>query len=183
LRERLSRYLSPPLFPVRIADLPCNLTLHDVVATPRFKIGDYEVQAGLVCHPGPTVGFRIHGDGASLTYLPDHEPALGLGEIPSDPEWIPGFDLARNVDLLIHDAQFTSEEYPKYVGWGHSSIEHALAFARAAGVRRLAPFHHDPSHSDAILDRLYEEIEKTHELPFELTPATEGTTLTVSRSD
>jgi phosphoribosyl 1,2-cyclic phosphodiesterase len=182
LRERLTRYLSPPLFPVRIADLPCYITLHDVVATPRFQIGDYEIQAGLVCHPGPTVGFRIHADGASLTYLPDHEPALGLGEIPSDPEWIPGFDLARDVDLLIHDSQYTPEEYAQYVGWGHSSIEHTLAFARAAGVRRLAPFHHDPSHSDAILDRLYEEVEKSQELPFELTPAMEGTTLTVSRS-
>ncbi len=181
LHERLSRYLSPPLFPVRIADLPCQLTLHDVVATPEFEIGHYEVEAGLVCHPGPTVGYRISGDGATLAYLPDHEPALGLGEIPEDPAWIPGIGLARGVDLLIHDAQYTPDEYPNFVGWGHSSIEHALAFAKAAGVAHLAPFHHDPSHTDAILDRLYEEMEKSHKLPFALTPAAEGATLEVGR--
>lgn len=181
LHERLSRYLSPPLFPVRIADMPCQLTLHDVIATPSFSIGDYEVNAGLVCHPGPTVGYRIAGDGGTLTYLPDHEPALGLGEIPDDPSWIPGIELARGVDLLIHDAQYTPEEYPSYVGWGHSSIEHTLAFAKAAGVRHLVPFHHDPSHTDATLDRLYEEIEKSQRLPFALTPAAEGATFEVGR--
>lgn len=180
LHQRLSRYLSPPLFPVRIADLPCQLSLHDVVEQPHFEIGAYRITAGLVCHPGPTVGYRIHGDGASLAYVPDHEPALGLGEIPSDPEWIPGIELARDVDLLIHDAQYSHDEYPRYVGWGHSSIEHTLAFAKAAGVRHLAPFHHDPSHTDSVLDRLYEEVEKSHALPFALTPAEEGTTLEVT---
>jgi ribonuclease BN (tRNA processing enzyme) len=174
LRARLSRYLSPPLFPVRIADLPCSLTLHDVVAEPHFQIGAFRIEAGLVCHPGPTVGYRIEADGASMTYMPDHEPYLGEAQLDIQPPWIPGLSLARNVDLLIHDAQFSEEEYPLYVGWGHSSIAHTLAFAKAAGVSELAPFHHDPSHTDTILDRLYEEVHKSHELPFHLTPAAEG---------
>jgi phosphoribosyl 1,2-cyclic phosphodiesterase len=182
LHARLSRYLSPPLFPVRLLDLPCSLTLHDVVSTPRFRIGDFEVEAGLVCHPGPTVGYRISADGATVTYIPDHEPFLGLSDGPPDATWIPGLSLAQDVDLLIHDAQFSHEEYARYVGWGHSSIEHTLAFARAAGVRHLVPFHHDPSHSDSMLDRLYEEVHKHHELPFELTPAVEGATFNLSRS-
>jgi phosphoribosyl 1,2-cyclic phosphodiesterase len=181
LRARLSRYLSPPLFPVRLTDLPCELQLHDVVAKPHFSIGSLEIEAGLVCHPGPTVGYRIHGDGASVAYMPDHEPFLGLNGESPEAEWIPGLELARNVDLLIHDAQFSHEEYPRYVGWGHSSIEHTLAFARAAGVAHLVPFHHDPSHSDVVLDRLYEEVHKSHELPFELTPAAEGAVFEVSR--
>ena len=78
LRERLTRYLSPPLFPVRLRELPCRLVLHDV-PLEAFEIGPFHVTAALVCHPGPTVGYRIAADGATLAYLPDHEPALGLG--------------------------------------------------------------------------------------------------------
>jgi phosphoribosyl 1,2-cyclic phosphodiesterase len=181
LHARLSRYLSPPLFPIRLLDLPCALTLHDVVSTPRFQIGDLEVEAELVCHPGPTVGYRIAGDGAVVTYMPDHEPFLGVSDGQQDSHWIPGLSLARDADLLIHDAQFSHEEYPRYVGWGHSSIEHSLLFARAAGVKHLVPFHHDPSHSDVVLDRLYEEVHKHHELPFELTPAAEGAVFDLTR--
>lgn len=176
LHARLSRYLSPPLFPVRLRDLPCELLLHDVVASGGFSVGGFEVQAQLVCHPGPTVGYRIAGDGATLCYIPDHEPALGAKSFPGEPEWLSGFELAENADLLIHDGQYAGEEYPSYVGWGHSAIEHTLAFATAAGVRHLVPFHHDPSHTDANLDRMYDHIRKEHELPFELSPGVEGQT-------
>jgi ribonuclease BN (tRNA processing enzyme) len=174
LHARLSRYLSPPLFPVRLLDLPCALTLHDIVSTPQFCVGDFEVDASLVCHPGPTVGYRITADNATMAYIPDHEPYLGVCADTVDPSWTPGVDVARDADLLIHDAQFSPEEYPRFVGWGHSSIEHTIAFARTAGVRHLVPFHYDPSHSDTELDRLFEEVRGHHELPFEMTPATEG---------
>jgi phosphoribosyl 1,2-cyclic phosphodiesterase len=176
LHTRLSRYLSPPLFPVRLGDLPCRLTVHEVVALRHFSIGDLDVEARLVCHPGPTVGYRIKGDGAVLTYLPDHEPALGLDALPDDLDWIPGIELAYEADLLIHDAQYSPVEYPRYVGWGHSSIPHALAFAKAAKVGHLVAFHHDPSHSDKQLDRLFEELHKEHDFPFEFSPAVEGET-------
>ena len=59
LHARLSRYLSPPLFPVRLRDLPCQLTFHDVVSVGSFEIGPFSIEADLVCHPGPTVGYRI----------------------------------------------------------------------------------------------------------------------------
>ena len=157
LRARLGRYLSPPLFPVRLRDLPRQPVLHDAVRVWRFGIGPFSVQAQLVCHPGPTVGYRIEADGASLAYLPDHEPALGLGAFPVDRDDIPGLALAEEVDLLIHDTMFTAEEYPSHVGWGHSSLPHALAFAEAARVKRLLTFHHDPSHGDDELDRLFAE--------------------------
>ncbi len=87
LRDRLSRYLSPPLFPVRLRDLPRRPTLHDVVKIGTFEIGPFTIHAELVCHPGPTVGYRIEENGASLAYLPDHEPALGLADFPGDPDW------------------------------------------------------------------------------------------------
>ena len=172
LGARLARSLAPPLFPVRIRDLPCRLTLHDV---PRgsFKIGGLDVMADLVCHPGPTMGYRITGDGASMAYLPDHEPALGGRHFARDPEWTSGFDLASNVTLLIHDAQYSESEYAEHIAWGHSSIRHALDFAAAVGAKKLVTFHHDPAHDDSMLDQLIEEARRASNLPFELVPGME----------
>lgn len=173
LRARLGRYLSPPLFPVRLRDLPRQPTLHDALRTGRFEIGPFTVNAEFVCHPGPTAGYRIEADGASLAYLPDHEPALGLGALPADPGDIPGLGLAQDVDLLIHDAMYTVDEYPQRVGWGHSSVSDAMAFAVAARVKRLIPFHHDPSHDDDMLDRLF-ALATAKPLPFEMLRGEEG---------
>jgi ribonuclease BN (tRNA processing enzyme) len=174
LRARLLRYLSPPLFPVRLRDLPCRLVSHDAVQLGEFRAGPFEIAAELVCHPGPTLGFRIGEGQASLAYLPDHEPALGVRDFPGEPQWTSGYELARGVDVLIHDAQFSDEEYPRHVGWGHSSISQALRFAELACVKKLVSFHHDPSHSDAILDGLYEKARASTRLPFEFVPACEG---------
>lgn len=153
LRERLARYLSPPLFPVRLRDLNRAVVLHDVPQGP-FEIGDVTVEGVPVIHPGPTLGYRIQDGGSSIAYLPDHEPALGAPRFPLGREWTSGHAVAAGVDLLIHDAQYTSEEYVARVGWGHSSIEHVWSLAEQAEVRRLVTFHHDPSHSDAELDGL-----------------------------
>ena len=155
LRTRLSRYLSPPLFPVRLRDLDARVVLHDAPDEP-VRIGGFEVVAQHVIHPGPTVGYRILGDGASVAYLPDHEPALGARDFPDEPRWTSGFDLAVGVDLLIHDGQYSDDERGGRIGWGHSSVSEAVTFAELASVRRLILFHHDPSHSDAMLDGLTE---------------------------
>jgi phosphoribosyl 1,2-cyclic phosphodiesterase len=157
LRARLSRYLSPPLFPVRLRDLGPNVSLHDVPHRP-FAIGDVTVRGEAVIHPGPTLGYRVSDGNGSLAYLPDHEPALGAPRFPLAPEWTSGHELAEGVDVLMHDTQYTVEEYPHKVGWGHSSAEHAWAFARQAGARRLVTFHHDPSHSDDELDAMVAEL-------------------------
>ena len=173
LRSRLSRYLSPPIFPIHMRDLRCCLTLHDV-SRGKFEIGGLEITSDLVCHPGPTFGYRITEGGRSIAYLPDHEPALGAHHFPEDPDWTSGFKLASGVDILIHDAQYSAAEYTNHVGWGHSSLLHALAFAAAAHVGVLVTFHHDPTHCDALLDELLEEARKTSDLTFELVPGTEG---------
>ena len=105
---------------------------------------------------GPTLGFRITEGDTTLCYIPDHEPALGTRRSPSvEPEWISGFDLARDADLLIHDCQYTDEEYPEHVGWGHSAMGDSLTFASRVGARRVLLFHHDPLHTDDFLDRLH----------------------------
>jgi ribonuclease BN (tRNA processing enzyme) len=173
LRSHLARYLSPPIFPIHMRDLRCRLHLHDV-PRGKFDIGDLEITSDLVCHPGPTFGYRITEDGRSIAYLPDHEPALGVRHFPEDPDWTSGFELASGADILIHDAQYSTAEYSSHVGWGHSSLQHALAFAAAAHVGILVTFHHDPTHRDALLDELIEEARKTSDLTFELAPGTEG---------
>ena len=84
-------------------------------------------------------------------------------------------------DLLIHDAQYTDEEYPAHVGWGHSTISQVMALAETAEVTTLAAFHHDPSHNDNQLDRLFAAAAEERDWPFKLAPACEGVTLTLGR--
>ena len=169
LRGRLSRYLSPPLFPVRLRELPCDLTLHDV-PLGQFEVPGLTATAALVCHPGPTVGYRLDDGGATLAYLSDHEPALGVHAFPEAPRWTSGYELAAGVDLLIHDAQFDDPEYAGHIGWGHSALGHTLAFTKAVGARHLIGFHHDPSHDDTQLDAIYARDEIAAQ-PFTVTPA------------
>jgi phosphoribosyl 1,2-cyclic phosphodiesterase len=173
LAGRLRRYLSPPLFPVRLRDLP-RVTLHDV-GPGTFSIGSVEVTADLVIHPGPTLGFRLSAAGRSLAYIPDHEPALSAASFPPAPNWTSGFDLMAGVDLLIHDAQYFDDEYAERVGWGHSTFDDAMALAEMAGVGTLVTFHHDPSHTDEALDRAYEEL-SSRDVPFAIVPGKSGST-------
>jgi phosphoribosyl 1,2-cyclic phosphodiesterase len=173
LEARLRRYLAPPLFPVMLRDVPCRLELHHTSRAP-FSIGAFRVRAARICHPGPTVGYRIETDQGALAYLPDHEPALGARRFPIDAEWTSGFELAQKVDLLFHDAQYTREEYPGHLGWGHSTMHHALAFARLVGALHLVPFHHDPGRDDAALEAAIEAAVADMDPDFPVTPAAEG---------
>lgn len=173
LRERIGRYLSPPLFPVRLRDLPCELTLHNA-PMGEFEIGTLKIRASLVCHPGPTLGYRVSENATSMAYLPDHEPALGCRRFPDRAEWTSGFELAEGADLLIHDAQYTEAEYQGHVGWGHSSYKQALAFASVARVKRLVTFHHDPSHDDETISRCVRDACALGALPFTVVGGAEG---------
>lgn len=157
LRRRLTRYLSPPLFPIRLHDLATNVALHNAPDRP-VMIGGLEVTAAEVIHPGPTVGYRVRENGTSLAYIPDHEPALGDPAFPPSGGWTSGHELAQDVDLLIHDVQYFPDERASRIGWGHSSTLEAAAFATQAGAKRLSCFHHDPAHDDATLDRLVAEV-------------------------
>lgn len=156
LKERIRRLFSPPLFPIDLQDTPAKVTFNDVPNTP-WTIGAAELQASLVVHPGPTVGYRIVADGTSVAYLPDHEPALAGRFDDRTRDWISGGAIAQDVDLLLHDAQYFDEEYDEKLGWGHSSVSGAVGFAAAVGARRLVLFHHDPTHSDETLERLEEQ--------------------------
>ena len=155
IEERVARYFSPPLFPVQLSDVPARTVFHDVPAEP-WTIGSARLTAERVFHPGPTLGYRIDENGSALAYIPDHEPALGLQLDALSSDWISGFALAREADVLLHDSQYSEEEYPSRVGWGHSSIADSVLFAGIADARRLVLFHHDPLHADGELESLRE---------------------------
>ncbi|HEY4235804.1 MAG TPA: MBL fold metallo-hydrolase [Gaiellaceae bacterium] len=156
LRERVSRYLSPPLFPIGLSEAPAEAVFEDAPREP-WRVGSAIIEGQTVEHRGPTLGYRIEEEGRVLAYLPDHEPYL-TAALDDKPAWISGWALAAGADLLLHDSQYTEEEYMQRLGWGHSSVAHAAAFSRVAGARRLAMFHHDPMRSDRELEALYDEV-------------------------
>ena len=135
LQDRVARYLSPPLFPVGLAEAPAEVVFEDVPREP-WRLGSAVIEAEAVEHRGPTVGYRID----------------------DERKWVSGWALAAGADLLLHDSQYTEEEYAQRLGWGHSSVNQAAAFSRAAGVRQLGMFHHDPMRSDSELEELYDQV-------------------------
>src|SRR5215212_9860572 len=115
LEERIARYLSPPLFPVQLAEVPSTLIFHDL-PEEDFALGSARLLAEPVSHRGPTVGIRIEEAGTTLAYIPDHEPYLGAEPERVDPEWLSGYSIAEGVTVLMHDAQYFEHEYPNHVG-------------------------------------------------------------------
>ena len=152
LADRVSAYMSEPLFPVNLSDIPCEAVFHDA-PEEGCDFGPGTVWAMPVSHQGPTVGYRVEAEW-TLAYIPDHEPALGLEIEAVEPSWLSGYPLAQDCDVLLHDSQYSEDEYPQHVGWGHSSIGHVVNFAVRAGVRQLVMFHHDPRHIDEALEGL-----------------------------
>jgi phosphoribosyl 1,2-cyclic phosphodiesterase len=159
LRARIRRSFSPPLFPIDLREIPAQLTFRDVPKEP-WSVEGATLTAALVMHPGPTVGYRIEADRAVVAYLPDHEPALTGNFAERSRDWIPGGSVAGDADLLLHDAQYFGDEYEQRVGWGHSSVQSAVAYAKAVGARHLVLFHHDPRHADRLLELLQAQAEE-----------------------
>lgn len=154
LEDRIARYISAPLSPFEVRELPCEVSFLDTPSS-QWELGSATILAEAVTHRGPTLGYRITEGDTSVTYIPDHEPGLGSPIDELEPEWISGYNLASEADLLIHDCQYTDEEYPDHVGWGHSRITDTLTFARRVEAKKLLLFHHDPMHSDDFLDGVY----------------------------
>lgn len=158
LRERISRSFSPPLFPIDLRAVPAAVTFRDVPRQP-WTVEGALLNAALVMHPGPTLGYRLEADGVTFAYIPDHEPALtGIAGRPA--EWISGASIATGADVVFHDAQYSEEEYVDRLGWGHSSVADAVAFNKAVGGGRLFLFHHEPQHADDSLVALEERARR-----------------------
>jgi phosphoribosyl 1,2-cyclic phosphodiesterase len=174
LAERVATYFSPPLFPVHLSEAPARIRFHDASDT-EWRIGGARIASHAIIHPGPTVGYRLEEGGRALAYLTDHEPALGADLETEPTEWVSGFALAYRANLLIHDCQYTPEEYERKLGWGHSTTEQVAVFAERAEVDSLLLFHHDPMHSDAQLDAMRSDVLRRWRVPEErCTLAAEG---------
>jgi phosphoribosyl 1,2-cyclic phosphodiesterase len=157
LRDRIARYISAPLAPVEVRELPSLVSFRE--AEPlEWNIGPARIRAQSVNHRGPTLGYRIEERDTALCYIPDHEPGLGAPLEECADEWISGFELAREASMLIHDCQYTNAEYPAHLGWGHSPVSDALKFGHRVRAERLLLFHHDPLHSDDFLDGLAGDV-------------------------
>jgi phosphoribosyl 1,2-cyclic phosphodiesterase len=179
LHARLQKYLSPPLFPVSVRELAATFQFHEL-PDHIMDIGEFQIQAQLIIHPNPTIGYRIQSANLAVTYLPDHEPALAGRTFPHDKCWTSGYRLGEGADLLIHDTQYTEEEYRNRLGFGHSSIEHAFQFAGLCDVKHFAPFHHDPTHNDDTLDRMFERTIGNLQPSYKVTPSREGLTINLA---
>lgn len=146
LAEAFNQLMRPPFFPVRTSDLLGDIQFHDVWDT-ELEIDGAKVKVRPVPHIGLTNGYRVEMGGATVAYLSDHQmPADGRTVSESV------LDLCDGADLVIHDAQYTEAEFPDKATWGHCTADYAVHVAKEAGARRLALFHHDPTHDDATLD-------------------------------
>src|SRR5438093_470912 len=154
LEDAMAGQMEYAYFPVKLRELRSRI--HYTELDEGFlRVGDVLVETQYLNHTAPTIAYRLSSGGATVAYMTDHEPFWSvpgrLWRHPGDERHIA---FMRGADLVIHDAQYTEEEYRDKVGWGHSPLEYAVDVALAAGARRLALFHHDPGHDDADVDRL-----------------------------
>jgi phosphoribosyl 1,2-cyclic phosphodiesterase len=147
--EVIERMLCPPLFPVRLDAFPADITF-EAHGDESFAIDDVRVESRLVPHVGNTLGFRIEFGGASIAYISDHQqPGIDRYEATDNAK-----ALCAGVDVLIHDAQYTREEFDRKSNWGHCTIEYAAWLASECDAGMLVMYHHDPLHDDDTIDRL-----------------------------
>jgi len=154
MEDAMAGQMQYSYFPVRLHDLRSRIHFTEL-DEGFFRIGEALVQTQHLNHTAPTLAFRISSHETTLAYVTDHEPywkptAKGFHH-PGDQRHV---TFLEGADLVIHDAQYSDEEYAGKIGWGHSTVEYATDVALAAGSSRLALFHHDPAHDDATVARL-----------------------------
>lgn len=152
--QRLTDQMLHPNFPVPLQIMAAELKFHDLKVGEPVAIGDITVESALLNHPGEATGYRVNWQGCSVAYVTDTEHFPD--RLDENVLW-----LAREADVLIYDATYTDEEYhsptSSKVGWGHSTWQEAVKVAKAARVKKLVIFHHDPLHSDDFMDQVAEQ--------------------------
>jgi phosphoribosyl 1,2-cyclic phosphodiesterase/ActR/RegA family two-component response regulator len=156
LEETLAGQMQYPYFPVKLDDLRSHIRFTEL-EEGFFEVGNVRVETHYLNHTAPTIAYRLSSGGTTIAYVTDHEPFWNPidrdFQHPGDQQHI---EFLKGADLIIHDAQYTQEEYRRKVGWGHSTIEYATDVALAAGAARLALFHHDPGHDDRTMKGIEE---------------------------
>jgi phosphoribosyl 1,2-cyclic phosphodiesterase len=172
LREAVEGFITPPLFPVDLVELPGDVSFREL-SNAAFELGSSVVSAIEVAHNGVTNAYRIQNGTGSVVYISDHQaPIDGSLEVPSEV-----VELCRGVDVLIHDAQYDLDEFEQKRDWGHSTIDYAVAVAAAGEVSRLVLFHHDPTHDDSWIDDALAHARELADGRFEVLAAAEGMNL------
>jgi phosphoribosyl 1,2-cyclic phosphodiesterase len=145
--EVLQNTIRPPLFPISLDEFNADVVVH--TAKPEFAVGSYIVRSGAVPHNGACAGYRVELGRHSVAYISDHQQ-------PDDPSQVAEsvLELCSDVDLLIHDAQYTPSEFEQKKTWGHCTVEYAVGVATASKAKRLALFHHDPYHDDDTIEHM-----------------------------
>jgi phosphoribosyl 1,2-cyclic phosphodiesterase len=152
LEQSICDQMRSPYYPIPMHAMAAHIRFVELSAGSVFELPGATVEASVLNHPGRSLGYRLSAEGRVLVYATDNEPfgtSLVTQHLVEPP---PLLHLMQHADLLIHDAQYTPEEYPPHLGWGHSTYVHALQIARKAEVKQLVLYHHDPSHSDAVID-------------------------------
>jgi phosphoribosyl 1,2-cyclic phosphodiesterase len=181
LADAVDQFLCPPYFPVTVRDLKGRIEFHDI-SDGDLAIGNAKVRVRQVPHIGPTNGYRVDWDGASVAYISDHQSPGAHEAVESDHVDEAVLDLCDGVDLLIHDAQYWPDEWETKAHWGHCSVDYAVRVARASGAKRLVLFHHDPGHDDAEVDKIlrHARAQAGNRLD-EVIAASEGLTIALDR--
>lgn len=152
-KEPLDRLFAPPLFPVRLDQLPATFEHHGFKAGETLRFGNVEIATIPLNHPNGATGYRFDCGGRSMCYISDIEH--------SEP-WPPP-DLVRFVgaaDLVVYDGMFTEDEYPRCKGWGHSTWQKGVDLAEAAQARALAIVHLYPEHDDDTLRAMEADLKR-----------------------
>ena len=149
IEQRLNDQMLHPNFPVPLQIMGADLEFCDIEVGEVVEIGDIKISNAMLNHPGEAIGYRVSYRGKSAAYV-------------SDTEHFPGrlddnvLELARDADVMIYDCTYTDDEYydekSSKVGWGHSTWQEAVKLAKAANVKQLVIFHHDPTHTDDFMD-------------------------------
>lgn len=157
LASTLAGQMESPYFPIALQQMPGNVVIEELQSFD-FQIGPVRATATTVNHPGIAVGYRLATSTGALAYLPDNEPFHGdQRDYSQDQVNLQNrklIEFVRDVDVLIIDSQYDSEEYSAHVGWGHGCVDEVVRLALLGGVKRLYLFHHDPAHDDARIDTM-----------------------------
>jgi len=148
LKDIFETQLSHNYWPVGLSELSAQIEYNQIKETTLDFPDGLKVASKFLNHPAKCLGYRFYYQGKSIAIIHDHEQFSD----PAENEKIVSF--LKDTDILIHDSQYTAEEYPSHIGWGHSTFDNALSTAAAAGAKTLVFFHHDPSHIDSRLDQL-----------------------------
>ena len=157
LQQVLSEIMRAPYFPVPIDIMHACIAFHDFAAGAELEPAPgIRLRTLPLNHPGGATGYRIEFRGRSVCYITDVEHDPGADRL--DPALVA---FIRGSQVVIYDATYTDEEFPRYLGWGHSTWQHGVRLCEAAEAGKLVPFHHDPEHDDDALDRIAAELERS----------------------